>query len=232
MLESTSTIQALRDACLRMPSVWDGRESILEMKNAGSRHWKQMEWMGFYFEFLCEKHFDGILSMPGKRYGNTEFDAIGKICWDFKAHAANSQSHSVIANATDAIEKTIAEFGYYGLILAVGVVEYNDEQKTFKAWHDQLKGKRSKYEENRIMQGRLSRARKTEFVLSEIHYICFNQKTLEICSGSFQENMRNSDGSPRKPKVQINIPKIPDEALIATESFLSSKIEANHETHL
>ncbi|MCY3615616.1 MAG: hypothetical protein OXH03_11075 [Bacteroidetes bacterium] len=202
-----------------MPSVWDGRESILEMKNGGSRHWRQMEWMGFYFQFLCERHFDGILSMPGKRYGNTEFDAIGKMCWDFKAHAGNSHSHKIITNATDAVEQTLEEYGYYGLVLAVGKVDYNDEERTFKAWHDELKGERSRYEENRIMQGRASRLRKTEFVLSDIYFVCFDQDTLRCCSGSFQTNMRNSDGRPRKAKVMVDMRKIPDEALIATESF-------------
>jgi len=219
MLETDVTIQALRDACRRMPSVWDGRESILEMKEAGSRQWRQMEWMGWYFEFLCQREFPGILSMPGKKYGNTEFDAFGKMSWDFKAHAANSQRHDVITNATDAVGQTLNDYGHYGLVLAVGVVEYNDEEKTFKAWHDQLKGKRSKYEENRIMEGRPSRARKTEFVLSEIHFICFDAEMLKMCSASFQENMRNADGSPRRAKVMVKIPKIPNEAIVATETF-------------
>ena len=222
MKETDETMHALQAACRSMPNVWDGRSSILEMKEAGSRHWRQMEWMGWYFEFLCEREFQGILSMPGKRYGNTEFDAFGRMSWDFKAHAANTQSHTVITNDTEAIGRTLDDYGFYGLVLAVGMVEYNDEEATFKAWHDQLKGKRSAYEENRIMRGAPSRTRKTEFTLSEIHFICLNEDMLSEISGSFQEGLRNADGSPRRPKVTINIRRIPDAALISTESFDSS----------
>ena len=219
MLKNRATIQALRSASRRMPKVWDGRASIIEMKESGYRHWKQMEWIGFYFQFLCEKHFAGIIDMPGKKYGNTEFDGFGEISWDFKAHAATAHRHTVIANDSEAIARTLEEHEYYGLILAVGEVEYNDEARTFKAWHDQLKGGKSRYEMNRINRGAMSRRRKTGLVLSEMHFVCLNTATLGECSGSFQEGFRNADGSPRRPKVTIDIDKIPDIALIATESF-------------
>ena len=144
------TAARLQRAARTMPDLWDGRASVLAMKEAGYAHWKQMEWTGFYFQFLCEKTFADILDMPGPKYGRTEFDAFGSIPWDFKAHAANTTSHRVITNDTEAIEKTVAQHGYYGLILAIGLVEYNDEELTFKQWHDALKGGKSDYELKRI----------------------------------------------------------------------------------
>lgn len=189
------------------------------MKEGGSRQWRQMEWMGFYFEFLCQKHFDGIIDIPGKKYGNTEFDAFQEISWDFKTHAANTTNHNVITNDAEAVANTIDDYGHYGIILAIGEVEYNDEERTFKRWHDELKEGISQYEVNRINRGAMSRKRKTEFVFSEIHFICLNNETLNQCSGSFQKGFRNADGSPRRTKVMINIRKIPDVALIATEKF-------------
>lgn len=219
MIESNATIQAMRSACRRMPNIWDGRASIIEMKESGYHHWRQMEWMGWYFQFLCEREFQEIFLMPGKTYGRTEFDALGQMSWDFKAHAANTQSHTVIVNDTEAIENTLRDYGYYGLVLAIGEVEYNDEERTFKAWHDHLKGDMSAYEKKRINRGAMSRRRKTKFVLSEIHFICLNEEMLKECSGSFQKGFRNADGSPRRSKVTVNISQIPDEALVATESF-------------
>lgn len=38
-----------------------------------------MEWHGFYFEFLCERHLTGIVDMPGPVYDNTSFDGFYKI---------------------------------------------------------------------------------------------------------------------------------------------------------
>ncbi len=213
------TVEKLQIASRNISKVWDGRSSIIEMRNAGSKQWRQMEWMGFYFEFLCEKHFDGIIDIPGKKYGNTEFDAFQAISWDFKTHAANTTNHNVITNDAEAVANTIDDYGHYGIILAIGEVEYNDEERTFKRWHDELKEGISQYEVNRINRGAMSRRRKTEFALSEIHFICLNNETLSQCSGSFQEGFRNADGSPRRTKVMINIRKIPDAALIATEDF-------------
>ena len=217
--EINEIAKSLEIASRQMPKIWDGRESILEMKNSGHRQWRQMEWMGFYFELLCERAFSSIFAMPGKKYGNATFDAFGEISWDFKAHAGNTTNHTIITNDTEAVENTIDEHGYYGLILAIGEVEYNDEELTFKKWHDDLKGGVSNYEISRIERGAISRRRKTEFVLSEIHFICLDDETLNQCSGSFQEGFRNSDGSRRRPKVTINVERLPDEALVATRIF-------------
>lgn len=219
MIETSTTIRALEAACQRMPRIWNGRKAILEMKEGGSRHWRQMEWMGFYFEFLCQKEFRGILQMPGNKYGNTEFDAFGEMSWDLKAHASNAQNHTVILNDTEAIEKTMDDYGNYGLVLAIGEVEYNDVDGSFKAWHDRLKGDVSNYEKNRIKRKAKSRLRKTEFVLSEIRLISLSEATLNACSGTFQKGFRNADGSPRRQKTTINIAKLPDLALINSLDF-------------
>ncbi len=49
----------------KIPKKWDGRSSILEMKKADYPHWRQMEWIGFYFQFLCEKDLSGLMEIPG-----------------------------------------------------------------------------------------------------------------------------------------------------------------------
>ena len=212
------TAEKLQIASRNIPKVWDGRKSILEMKEGGSTQWKQMEWMGFYFEFLCETHFDGIIDMPGRKYSNTTFDAFLEISWDFKAHAANTTRHDVVTNDVEAIKNTLDDYGYYGIILAIGEVEYNDEARTFNRWHDELKEVTSKYEINRLNRGAMSRRRKTEFILSEIHFICLDTETLDQCSSLYHQG-RNSNGKPRPPKYNVNIQKIPDSALVATVEF-------------
>ena len=218
--ESSEVASRLYSASLSIPRTWDGRDAITEMKDAGSRNWRQMEWMGFYFEFLCEQKFEDLLSMPGKLYGRTRFDGFNSICWDFKAHAGNTTSHQVITNDTLAVESAINEYGHYGLILANGIVEYNDDARTFKQWHDALKGGTSEYELARINRGANSRTRKTEFVLEEIHFICLDADALDQCSGSFQEGFRNADGSSRRSKVLIDVTKVPDASIVLTAEFV------------
>ena len=210
---------ALQIAARQMPKHWDGRDAILEMKNSGGKRWRQTEWMEFYIEFLCEKTFGGILDMPGKSYNKARFDAFRKISWDFKALAANADTYDIIANDTEAIGQTIDEHGYYGLILAVGEVDYNDKERAFKRWHDELKGGASDYGHNRIERGAMSMKRVTKFVLSEIHFVCLNDETMNQCCGLHRKGFRNSSGRPQRSEVWVLIDRLPHEAILATERF-------------
>lgn len=61
-------INQIGEILKNIPKLWDGRESILEMKEVGYPHWRQMEWMGFYFQFLCGKLLSNIMNIPGPKY--------------------------------------------------------------------------------------------------------------------------------------------------------------------
>ncbi|MFH1823666.1 MAG: hypothetical protein ABH873_00350 [Candidatus Firestonebacteria bacterium] len=199
-----------------IPKVWDGRRSILEMKRAGFSHWKQMEWMGFYFQFLCERYLSDIMEIPGPKYGNVKFDGFKNISWDFKAHAINTSSHQIIVNDSEATAKAIEDYGEVGLILALGKVLYNDEDRTFQKWHEALKGGLSQYSLERIKRGAWSRLRKVSFDLEQISFIRITDDTLVKC-GSFQTDFRNANGTPRKAKVLIDLEKIKEELIHCLE---------------
>ncbi len=195
---------------------WDGRKSILEMKNANYSQWKQMEWIGFYFQFLCERYLSGIMEIPGPKYGNVKFDGLLKIPWDFKAHAMNTSSHQIIVNDSEATAYAIKDYGEVGLILALGKVLYNDEDRTFQKWHDALKGGLSKYSLERIERGAWSRLRKVSFDLQQISFIRITGDTLIKC-GSFQTDFRNANGTPRRAKVLIDLEEIDEELVYFIE---------------
>jgi len=195
-----------------LPIKWDGKQSILEMKEANYPQWKQMEWIGFYFQFLCEQKLSGIMQIPGPQYGNVKFDAYNIIPWDFKAHAMNTSSHQIIVNDSMAIANGIKDFGAVGVILAVGKVEYNDENRTFQKWHEELKGGKSRYEIEREKRGAWSRLRKVSFELKQISFIIITDDVLEKC-GAFQRGFRNSNGSPRNEKVLLDLEKLDDEII-------------------
>ena len=200
------------DKLKSLPKVWGGKDSILEMKKFNSNHWKQMEWIGFYFQFLCERYLSDIMKIPGPKYGNVSFDGFKNIPWDFKAHAINTSSHQIIVNDSKATASAIKDYGSVGLILALGKVEYNDEKRMFQKWHDKLKGGKSEYVKERIKRGAWSRLRKVSLNLQQISFIKITDDTLIKC-GLFQTDFRNSDGKPRKPKVLINLEKIDKELI-------------------
>lgn len=199
----------LRDS---VPKLWDGRQCIIAMRDEECRNWRQMEWIGFYFQFLCEKLLAEIMQTPGPRYGRVAFDGFCEIPWDFKAHAMNTSSHKVIVNDSEATASAIKEHGEVGLVLALGKVVYNDDARTFQAWHEALKGSKSQYTRERIKRGSWSRLRKVSFDLEQICFIQLTDSTLIRC-GSFQTDFRNADGSPRRAKVLIDLEEMDEETI-------------------
>ena len=190
----------------KMPTKWDGRKSILKLKERNYQ-WKQMEWIGWFFEILCrdllkETHF----IFPGKKYGNVKFDALGAINWDIKTSAIKSDSHRVILNDKMAMNESIKEFGYHGVILCLVDVEYNDDDRSFQKWHSELKGGLSRYEVDRIKRNATSRYRKTFAEVKQIFLLVINKDNriyLDV-----HKQGRNSDGKPRNPKYMLNIEKL------------------------
>lgn len=209
-MQFKATSKKLASLLASVPKHWDGKRAIQEMQNANFPHWRQMEWIGFYFQFLCSKLLAPIMQIPGPRYGNVEFDGLYKIPWDFKAHAMNTSSHQVIVNDSQAISSAISEYGCVGLILAMGKVEYNDEERTFQKWHSILKGGISEYERERVKRGAWSRLRKVALDLKQISFIQITDVTL-VKSGSFQSDFRNSNGRPRRAKVLLDLEKLDEE---------------------
>ncbi len=176
--------------------------------------------MGWYFQYLCEKFLKDKVEIPGPKYDNVEFDGFKKIPWDFKAHAMNTSSHQIIVNDSEATANAIKQFGCVGLILAMGEVKYNDDERTFQKWHEELKCGKSKYELERIKRGAWSRLRKVEFKLEQISFIRIDDSVLVKC-GSFQREFRNSNGAPRRGKVLLDLEKLDEEIVFFLDFNLS-----------
>lgn len=184
---------------------WDGKKSVLELKEA-DYNWRQMEWWGFYFEFLCRSKLRGPFEIPGDRVDKVSFDAKRTINWDFKAKAIKSDEHRAILNDCGAMDTSIEKYGKHGLIIALCDVEYNDVNRSFQKWHDDLKGGKSKYELEREKRTSVSRYRKTRADLTEILFLIVNPRNLEFLELHHQG--RNSNGRPRPPKYMMNFDHI------------------------
>lgn len=197
----------IQDLLKSIPKEWDGKKTILEMKSGGSNQWRQMEWIGFYFEYkvcnlLKSINFDD--DNLKFKYGGVDLDGFFEIPWDVKTHVSNSGTKAVIVNDKAALLEAIKKHGCVGLIIGLGEAEFNDLDKSFRKWHAALKGEISKY----VMEGkeiqRTSRLRKVHFSLEKIGYVMLDTELLEN-SGTFQKNFKNSDGNPRKEKVLLDL---------------------------
>ena len=195
-----------------MPKSWDGKNSILDMKNNGGKNWRQTEWIGWYFEFLCERYLKEIMEFQKIKYGNTYFDGFLNVPFDFKTHVSNSKTKDVVINDKEAVLNALRDYGYIIVVMAIGKAEYNDLDRTFQNWHEQIKGGKSKYEFDRIKRKAPSRLRKVNFKVDEIFFIKMDKETLKKCK-IFQENFRNSNGSLRRPKFSLNPYKLDKEII-------------------
>jgi hypothetical protein len=197
-----------------IPREWDGKKSILEMKDNGSTQWRQMEWIGFYFQFLCEKSsLKTIAEFRKIKYGNTSLDGFLEVPFDMKVHVLNASAKDLILNDTEATEKAIEEFGFMLEVIALGNAVYDFENGPFYKWHEELKGGKSSYEEARIERGAPSRLRKTSFKLEKIVVVKIDKISI-MKSKSFQEGMRNSNGVARRKKVMFNLKTLLEECEI------------------
>jgi hypothetical protein len=208
-----------------MPERIDGKQAIVEMKDSGSSHWRQMEWIGFWFEHLVEHEIKRRIGVSvGPTIGRTTFDLVMDHVWDLKVHPQNSRSKYLVLNDREAVDRCIDDFGGFGFVVVTGIAEYDDSGE-FKLWHDALKGGRSSYELQRIERGAPSRRRKVAFVPNRVEAVFFESNADisrgldEEWLGYFQEGMRNSNGGARRPKYQINLEATPDDFVVSRASF-------------
>ncbi len=195
-----------------------GKDAIIEMKKSGM-NWRQMEWPGWYFEETGVRYLQSeIGGSRGPRYGNTTFDYQNEFVWDLKLHSKDSGSILVL-NDWESVRSVISDRNGVGFVIGMAEMEY-DEDGEFKIWHDELKGGASDFERDRMERGAPSRKRKTSFTLAELIILFFNDFSFIEKGGregwitEFQRNMRNADGSRRRPKIAINLDLIPREIVI------------------
>lgn len=216
-------IRTAKNLLYDFPVLWDGKESVLKLKDANF-NWRQMEWWGFYFELLSYQKLKGSFSIPGDRFGKTKtasFDLKGAINWDLKAKAIKSDDHRSILNDTEAMDWSVKTYGRHGLMIALCDVEYNDDNRTFQNWHQELKGGKSKYEIDREQRTSISRYRKTKAELREILFLIINSKN--ITHLGIHHQGRNSNGKPRPPKYMLDYDTI-GKFLVDKITFPSSEI--------
>lgn len=217
--EARRIVEAVAES---IPQQIDGKSAIEEMRAGGSRHWRQMEWIGWWLEHFAETTVvQDLGATRGPTYGRTEFDLACDHVWDLKAHPDGL--NSLILNDREAVDDCLSERGGVGFIIVHGAVDY-DETGAFKAWHDALKGGTSAYERARVARNAPSRRRKVRFRPSRVEAIWFDsadalhRAVSQGWMGFFQEDMRNSNGNPRRAKYMLKTGRMPSSAIVAAAS--------------
>lgn len=99
-------VRILKSRLSALKTVWDGKSSVLELKEA-DYNWRQMEWWAFYFEYLCFEALGHDFKHPGEAYGTVRFDLRRNVNWDLKSKAIKSDDHKAILNDKSAMVESI-----------------------------------------------------------------------------------------------------------------------------
>ena len=222
-MEYQDDIKIAKERLTNLYTYWEGKQSILEMKDV-NYNWKQMEWWGFFFELLCQRKLENFFSIPGDKYGikhSACFDLRRTINWDLKAKAIQANNSNIILNDTIGTNQSLEKYGFHGLIVALCNVEY-DTDRSFYTWHRILKDGKSKYEEKldkereldieQKQKPSLSRDRKTKVDLQEISFLIINPKNVSLLDTYCQG--RNSNNKSRNKKYMLNYDKNINEFLV------------------
>jgi hypothetical protein len=200
----------LKSALAGLPKEWDAKSCMMEMKKNGCKNWKQNEWIGWYFQYLCETKLKSIFNMPGTKYGNVVFDGAAEgINFDFKAHSwygknRNIQSKTIL-NDIIAMEESIKENSTHGLLVALLDCSY-DHTGEFKTWYEKIKGPASAYVKSGRISGRRQRMLKTNAKV--IKYLVLTITAENIKKLQINKQGKNSNGKPRLPKYTINFSEL------------------------
>ena len=187
---------------------WDGRNAIEAMRKA-NYNWRQMEWIGFYFQLLVKQASNGTkLKMPGRRFESGDFDAeFDGYDLDLKAHSVTDLNGrpktDCILNDAATIDLALFDREKIFVAIAEGKAQY-DIDGSFQRWHESVKGEMSSFTAQRISEGRPSRIRKSSFKVDSINvYEISAQSELKI-----MRQGRNSNGRPRPIKYVLDTSRI------------------------
>ena len=201
----------------------DGKDAIQEMKADDFPGWQEVEWAGYHIKYLVQKTCEEKL--PGKilPYDQGKRHLVkGNYVWDprFSSH----DKTDVILGDVDEYGEIIKKNGGIG-VLVVDAAATPDTHENFRRWQEEQKGKLSEYSIRREIEGRPARERKSAYMIRKIFAYFFTLDNLQkgVIDGwaddTFQQSMRNADGSSRNSKYRLKINLVPSEYLLLIKNF-------------
>ncbi len=163
-------------------------------------HWRQMEWVEAYFNFLCEKKLSDLLHFPEPVYSQMHFPALMEIPWIFKSYIQNTGNKKIILSDASLVVQALTKYHEIGVIIASGLIRYPEEKKE----EVNCFGK-NKEEINTVEK---EMRQHSEFILKEIYFVSLSYDFLETCE-TFQPKEVKSEESLRE-KIVLEMPKIKD----------------------
>ena len=166
-------------------------------------NWRQMEWFGWYSEFLANRLTS--ISRSRRRFAtgggswmnfDYEYDSM---LFDLKASA--SSGGKTITNDLHAISEAVTLDGAMTFVVVHGAPVMDDDG-SFMQWHDALKGKQTAYAQANRANGRPRRLRKAAIVLDAVKIYRLDANA--VADMPVMRQGRNENGRPRPVKMLLD----------------------------
>jgi len=173
-------------------------------------HWRQMEWVEAYFNYLCEKMLLDLIDISETVVFQNNFTMIMKIPFIFKAYIKNTGNQKIILSDAKLMTQMLANVPEIGVIIANGIIDYPLPKKEEKRLNHSIKNEKEKIEnlEKELRQH-------SEFKLEKIHFVPISPDFFETCE-TFRPKDSKIEGYLRE-KIVIEIPKINDKAIYSID---------------
>lgn len=167
-------------------------------------HWRQIEWVEAYFNFLCEKKLYDLLHFPEPTYSPIHFPKLMEVPWIFKSYIQNIGNRKIILSDALLVIQALTKHHEIGVIIASGLIRYPEgkiEEKKEEVSHFGKNKEKIKIVMNELRQH-------SEFILKKIHFVPISYDFLETCE-TFQPKEVKSEENLRE-KIVLEMPKIKD----------------------
>lgn len=211
-----SSLQSVQSAFAPISRDWVGKELGQSMLDAGDRNWRQIEWIGFGFEFLAKQylknHFMIHENIPVEH--RDVFDAFNQFPWDLKTHvlrnARGNVTRATPLNDMAAIDRVFETYNNFGLVIVDGNATFGDE---YEQWRMRSNGGvLSATQIRNAAEGRTSRKRKDTFSVEKVSLFVFSAEDMAALKADkimseFKQG-RQADGTPRNLKYKFDATRV------------------------
>lgn len=164
------------------------------------QHWRQMEWIESYFNYICEKRLSKTLQMPGPSYQKHRFNGFLEIPWIFKVYIENTGNKKIILADAELITQGLIEFDKVGIILATGIVEYPKEETP----GNNINSNKGQNQYEMIMKKEMRQH--SVFQLKHIYFIPLSSELINKCETFQPGGFKNKEHL--REKVLLNVPEV------------------------
>lgn len=211
--EADALLVVLDDA---IKTHWDGRACVQEMRDAEFTHWRQTEWVGWYFEYVGIPALVNAFGGAPRRVLNTTFDYELRSVWDLKAHSVGKDDGAIL-NDTASIHACLDSGSGLGFVVLMGDADYADAT-AFDLWHRAQRNAGPPHPRSRVL--------KSGFTPLSLHaYHLADRRALDdtVARGAYatMAQGRQQSGAPRPPKLKIKfgLADTPEGSLIAKRNL-------------